>query len=200
MEQCTVCIYDDNMVPASGGGIEILGTDHFGTNLDDAKVAQSLGVGEFGARINLPEPPEPIVIWVDDNLGRLAPTTLGHLNGRMTARLDVILYSLPGGPDGGRKGQVGYHKRAVAVSYTGHSLETSSEDEENSKRRLTPAMISEYISRQVNDGIWTESEATGVRSLVETTTRALNIPKRSSELSAKLERWSGVHPFRETKS
>jgi hypothetical protein len=106
MPQCTVYVYDDTLSAVSSKFIEIRECDSFGKKID-IQTAAILGPGEFGAKITLPNPPEPIVVWVDDTSSHFAPTSLAHFNSKVTARLDVTLYALPAGPGGGGGGPRG---------------------------------------------------------------------------------------------
>lgn len=204
MPQCAVYVYDDTLAPASGNFIEIHECDHMGTYID-LQTAQQLGPSEFGAKLNLPNPPEPIKIWVDDTSGQLAPTSLAHLNGKVTARLDVILYSLPtppggGGGGGGRRGaswQVGYevtgHVEPVISELNDEVVAPAADWGAAQSPTMTGASslntAAAYIERQVAAGNWSSSEASGVRSLVETVTLAMNTPQLNTQLRSKVERW-----------
>lgn len=203
MAQCTVYVYDEKLAAASGSFIEIHNSDHMGTYID-LQPAQQLGPSEFGAKLNLPNPPEPIKIWVDDTSGQLAPTSLAHLNGKMTARLDVILYSLPvppGGGGGGRRGgassQAAYEISAHVEPSIGDLIEAVVAPAADWGAAQSPIMtgaqstnaLGAYIDRQVASGNWSGSEASGVRSLVETVTLAMNTPQLNPQLRPKLERW-----------
>jgi hypothetical protein len=170
MPQCTVYVYDDTLSAVSSKFIEIRDCDSFGKKID-IQPAAMLGPGEFGAKITLPNPPEPIVVWVNDTSSHFAPTTLAHFNGKETARLDVTLYPLPTGPGGGGGG-VG--PRGGAVWQTGVQ---------------TVDAIARHIHLQVESKNWTDSEALGVKSLVDTTTRAINAPNLDQELQDALSRW-----------
>ena len=168
MPQCTVYVYDDTLSAVSSKFIEIRECDSFGKKID-IQTAAILGPGEFGAKITLPNPPEPIVVWVDDTSSHFAPTSLAHFNSKVTARLDVTLYALPTGPGGGGGGP-----RAGAVWQT---------------EVQTVDAIARHIHQQVQTRKWTDSEALGVKSLVDTTTRAINTPNLDSELKDALSRW-----------
>ncbi len=167
MPQCTVYVYDDTLSAVSSKFIEIREYDSFGKKID-IQPAATLGPGEFGAKIALPNPPKPIVIWVDDTSSHFAPTSLAHFNGKETARLDVTLYALPASPGGGGG------PRGGAVWQT---------------KVQTVDAIARHIHRQVKSNNWTDSEGLGVETLVETTTRAINTRNRDSELEGALTRW-----------
>ena len=49
--------------------------------------------------------------------------------------------------------------------------------------------IAQHIHLQVQSKSWTDSEALGVKSLVDTTARAINTPNLDSELQDALARW-----------
>lgn len=181
MTQCAVYVYDDTLAAVTSTHIEILERDSFGKKLD-FQHGTTLGPSEFGAKITLPNPPEPIIVWVDDTSGYFAPTSLGHLNGKETARLDVTLYALPVPPGGGGGGGI-----KAGASWQVHTRNGESEDDQMAAQ--PPYLIARHINQQVEAGEWSYSEALGVRSLVETATRALNIPQLDSELRDKLERW-----------
>jgi hypothetical protein len=168
MSQCTVYLYDDTLSTVSSKFIEIRECDSFGKKID-IQPATSLGPNEFGAKINLPNPPGPIVIWVDDTSSHFAPTSLAHFNGKETARLDVTLYALPASPGGGGGGP-----RGGAVWQTDVQ---------------TVDAIARHIQLQVQSQNWTDSEGLGVKSLVDTTARAINARDLDSELQDALKRW-----------
>lgn len=170
MPQCTVYVYDDTLSAVSSKFIEIRECDSFGKKID-IQTAATLGPGEFGAKITLPHPPEPIVVWVDDTSSHFAPTSLAHFNGKETARLDLTLYALPPGPGGGGGGG---GPRGGAVWQT---------------EVQTVDAIARHIHLQVESKSWTDSEALGVKSLVDTTARAINTPNLDSELQDALSRW-----------
>ena len=46
-----------------------------------------------------------------------------------------------------------------------------------------------YIEQQVAAGIWSSSEAMGVRSLVETVSLAMSTPRLNTQLRSRLKRW-----------
>jgi len=204
MAKCAVYLYDETLAPASGNLIEIHESDRIGTYID-LQTATILGPSEFGAKLDLPDPPEPIKVWVDDTSGQFAPTSLAHLNGKMTSRLDVILYSLPVPPGGGGGG--GDHRGAASWE-VGYEITThvapvlKDSDEVNGMgadwgTAQSPDMINielantldAYIEWQVASGIWSSPEAMGVRSLVETVSLAMSTPRLNSQLRSKLERW-----------
>ncbi len=171
---CDVYVYDDTMSPIASGSIEIIETDHWGTKID-IQMSTMLGPTEYGARLKSPTPAEPVNIWLDDTHHRFAPTSLGHLNGKLHARLDVTLYPLPrpvGGYGGGGGG--GLSSRTYR-SYGGGPA--------------TPNKIAAFIEDRVAAGEWTASEGRGVGSLVETAIRALNTTRRGKELQSRLDDW-----------
>jgi hypothetical protein len=162
-----VYVYDDSMIPLGSGLIEIIETDHWGMTID-IQPSTSMGSGLYGASLQSPAPPEPINIFVDDTSGQYAPAALGHLNGKLPAKLDVALYPLPSGPGG----------------TTGHPYQPFSEQESH-----TPTEIAEYIREQVDAGTWTDAEGVGVGNLVDTVMRALNSGKWAIEGESRLARW-----------
>lgn len=176
MTQCTVYIYDDQLTAAVSNFIEIREYDPFGKKLD-IQTGGPLGANDFGAIITLPNPPEPIVIWVDDTSRQLAPTSLAYLNGKETARLDVTLYALPKPPGGGGGGGAG------------PTLGATSEFVFKDAEPQTPDVIARHINRQVEFKNWRDSEGLAVRSLLETTVRAINAPSLDSEMQEKLVSW-----------
>lgn len=194
MPQCIVYVYDHTLTSVSTSlVIEITETDHFGVKLD-MQPGRTLGPGEFGAPITLPSPPKAIKVWVDETSRLLAPTVLGHLNGKMTSRLDVILYPVPrtSGKRGGGGGGGGVHWQASPDPYMSdrnYGIYQPLEPAYNQEPVQSPMMIAAYINHQVRSGNWKELEALGVRSLVETVTHALNTPRLNSSLTVSLERW-----------
>src|ERR1044072_784751 len=180
MTQCAVYVYDDTLAAVSSNYIEILERDSFGKKLD-YRHGTTLGPLEFGAKINLPNPPEPIVIWVDDTSGYFAPTSLGYLNGKETARLHVTLYALPVPPGGGGGGG--------ATGGTSWKVYKYNEPEYEIGVPQPLDRIASFITQQVESNEWSDSQGLAVRSLVETVTRALNTPQLDSELREQLERW-----------
>jgi hypothetical protein len=198
MPQCTVYVYDDTLSAVSSKFIEIRECDSFGKKID-IQTAAILGPGEFGANITLPNPPEPIVIWVDDTSSHFAPTSLAHFNSKQTARLDVTLYALPGGSGGGGGGPTAgavRKKKVQILDAIARPIYQEEVETVNGTARLvnlhegqTVEAIARHIHRQVQTGKWTDSEALGVKSLVDTATRAINTPKLDSELKVALSRW-----------
>ena len=181
MSQCTVYVYDDTLTAVSSSFIEIRECDPLGLKLD-IQPGATLGPGEFGAKITLPNPPEPIVIWVDDTSSHYAPTSLAFLNGKETARLDITLYALPPLPGGGGGGGGGGPRgRAVVQPPCGFNDYYSPAQ--------TVDAISRHINQRVSSGAWSDSEALGVKSLVDTTVRALHISEPDKEMQEKLSRW-----------
>lgn len=178
MSRCIVYVYDDNLSAVTSQSIEIREFDAWWKILD-IKLATSLGPDEFGAQLTLPEPPEPIVIWVDDLDGYFAPTSLAHLNGKQTARLDITLYALPVPPTG-RKG--GRGRRG--------GLRPPPRSGEPSDAGVLPT---DFIARQINQEVqrnnWSDSEALAVQSLADTVVRAMSWSKLDPEMKGKVSRW-----------
>jgi hypothetical protein len=165
-----VRVYDETMTPLSSGFIELIETDHWGGKIDIQRSA-SLGSGLYGATLRAPTPAEPINLFVDDTSSTYAPTTLGHLNGKLPATLDVSLYPLPTGP-GGTTGR----------PYASNEAEMPK----------TATDIAEYIHRQVEAGKWSDAQGVGVGNLVETVTRALICRKWSTDQNRRLNRWCDI--------
>lgn len=193
MPQCAVYIYDDALTSISSYTIEIIETDYNG-NYIDFKKAGALGIG-FGATINLPNPPEPINVWVDDTSGSFSPAALGQLNGQVTTRLDVIVYALPVTPGGGRSGGGGGYGVAwqedpdTFASYRGKPL--NSDVDQSNELYVVKSLdsIASHINQQVELGNWSDSEAIGVRSLLDSAIRAASSLQLDSIIENKLERW-----------
>lgn len=214
MPQCSVFLYDDKLNPLSSTftQIEILEETCgpvFRRKLDiqTAKPIQT----EFGANITLPNPPKPIAVWIDDASGVLGPASFAQLNGELTARLDVILYTLPvvvyGGGGGGKRSGGGGRKRSgggggkggvytwplvsdVYMPDIDYALKTLGETSHAQRSSRITSSLASHIKNQIDAGIWSESEASGVLSLVETVTRGINRPKRDTKFTERLERWS----------
>jgi hypothetical protein len=174
---CDVYVYDNSLAPVKSTYIEIIEKDHWGVNID-RKTSAKLGPSEYGAKLKAPNPAEPINVFVDDTKGKYAPAALGDLNGRLSARLDVTLYPLPvpvtggggGGGGGGRKTQ------SRTGSGGGH-------------RPSAPRAIAAYIQAKVDQQVWSEEEAQGVRSLVEVVSQAINLPRWERDEQPRLDRW-----------
>jgi len=177
---CIVYVYDDKLSAVTSQFIEILEYDAF-CEILDLKVATSLGPNEFGANLTLPNPPEPIVILVDDTSGYFAPISLGYLNGRETARLDVTLYALPQWSEG-RGGRGGPRRR-------GGLQPPPRFREPRDAEVLSTAAISRQINQQVESNNWSDFEALAVQSLAETAVRAMNWSKLNSVMEEKVSRW-----------
>jgi hypothetical protein len=182
MTDCTVYVYDDQLTAAASNFIEIREYDPFWKKLD-IQMGATLGPNEFGARITLPDPPEPIVVLVDDTSRHFAPTSLAYLNGRETARLDVTLYALPL-PPGGGGGGAGPRGGAVWPME-----QWASEFEYPDAPPQTLDVISQHVNRQVESNNWSDTEAFAVRSLLETTVRAMTAAELDLETQEKLVRW-----------
>lgn len=180
---CDVYVYDYTLNPVNSGYIELLETDYWGVKID-MQMNGHLGSGQYGANLQTPNPAEPITVWVDDTSGHYAPTTLGHLNGKLPTELHVTLYPLavPSGGWGGGGGGGSYYS---AVEITPQSPDT----------------IAEFIDRQVGSYGWEREQATGVRSLVQTAVQSLmtlqqeypgqgfSVYDARSDLQSRLERW-----------
>jgi hypothetical protein len=157
-----VYVYDDAMAPLSAQ-IEVFESDDTGTIVDKGQ-SSKLGPSEYGVRLKLPKPPTPVTVWLDDLSGKYAATSMGHLNGRLSTRLDVALYPLPTGPSGpGRGGMV------------------------SSLSEAEP-----YITNQVRTAEWNESEANGVRGLVVATVRIRLLISPAGIIADKKIRWENT--------
>lgn len=168
-----VYVYDDTMTPLTSSSIDIIEVDHGGTKID-LQTSAKLSSGDYGATLKTPSPLSPVNVVVDDNSGQLAATTLGHLNSKVQARLDVALYPVPVGSAGYSTGGGG--------GGPAHGTGSGSS--------LAPDQIATYVQKQISDGRWNEREATGVLKLVETVLWALtHLQLLDSDLHRRLERW-----------
>src|SRR5437660_1425989 len=152
-----IYLYDSLMAPLNSNFIEIIETDDWGVKID-RQMSCHLGNSEFGAKLKSPSPAQPITIWIHDTAKALATTTLGHLNGKLSARLDVSLYGLPGGPGSGPA--------------TSSGANFSSD----------PQLVVDLISRRVAEKTWTETEGIAVRTLFNTVTQAVVTPRLDAAL------------------
>jgi hypothetical protein len=187
MSSCNVYVYDDALAALSSTTTEIAETDGFGTNLD-VKTARTLGSGEFGEAITLPVPAIPISVWIDDTSSIYAPASLTQLNGGLTARLDIIVYTLPVPSVGsGGGGQAATWQIACP---TFPDIRYSDFDQVRIVEPMeTTDPIAARINSRVNNNDWTSSEGMAVRSLVDTVRRAQNCPNLSSSMKKRLTRW-----------
>lgn len=194
MAQCAVYVYDSKLVALSSSStIDILEMDDSGRNLAH-ETGKSLTPTEFGANITLPAVAQPIDVLVDDTSRVFGPVSLCQLNSKLTARLDVVLYVLPpvtAGGGGGSGGRLTWHvpvdsyPQAGAFDVQGERYVVFGGGEPVQ----TPPAIASFIQHQLAHQKWSEEEAAGVRSLVETSMRYLNKSSPSAQLRSKLETW-----------
>jgi hypothetical protein len=195
MAQCDVFVYDSRLAAlGSGSTIEILEIDDSGKNLD-YQIGQAFNPTEFGAKITLPVVHQPIDVLVDDTTGALGPASLCQLNSKLTARLDVVLYAVPVGSAGGGGGGSG-DKLTLHVPVDPYPLAEVFDVLDKPSLAFggidpvqTPSAIASFIQHQFAYQRWSEEEAAGVRSLVETSMRFLNRSNPSHQLRHKLETW-----------
>jgi hypothetical protein len=161
------------MSPLSSGAIEIIEVDHGGTKID-LKISTKLGPNEYGAKLMAPNPQRPVSVIVDDSSATFAATTLGHLNSKVHARLDVAVYPLPSSPGGSG------HGGGAAFGYASPS----------GGGPQTPDEIERHIQQQLAAGNWRPREAFGVRTLLETVLWALGRRDAfDAALQRRLDRW-----------
>lgn len=187
MSQCAVYIYEDKLTSVSSSTIEIVETNYSGKKID-IQPGAIMG-SEFGAKINLPNPPEPINIWVYDNSGTYSPAALGQLNGQVTARLDVIVYGLPARPGGGGTGANWEASKDNFTQYRGYKIDSGVYLNEDSYAVESLDAIASHINQRIETGDWSNIEAMGVRNLLDSANRALNCPQLDVALQNQLEKW-----------
>lgn len=183
-------LYDDRLKPLSYAHIDLTETDDKGCTVDQ-RLTSHLGPSEFGAKLSLPSPAEPVALYVDDVHASpsYAPACLEYVNGRLPARLDVVIYPLPKLPPGGSQpsgggGEGSSDDSDVDLPLAGKDI-LGAEDE--GAADSIPTLFS-----SLDNPRWTAEERKGVVSLLHVVQSAYSYLDPGDDLKSKRRRWAAM--------